>query len=148
MLGLDRYESWKSAWMNKDELNELSYISNQCNPEDVLLSSKLFFPDFIVDGEGVFLENKYDIDVVRCWLEKFNGDLHATERMINHMHIYDVFDGCSENVDDRVFEQLAAVIAFSWRLVLREKFSDRNFSVVVSNSDQDYGPVVTFFQII
>lgn len=107
-----------------------------------------FFPDFIVDGGGVFLESKYDGDVVKSWLEQFDGDLQATERMINHMHIYDVFEGCSEGVDDRVFEQLAEVIALSWRLVLREKFADKKFSVLVSNSDQDYGPVVTFFQII
>ncbi|MBC3411624.1 hypothetical protein HU720_09960 [Pseudomonas sp. SWRI51] len=148
MIGLVRYESWKSEWAKKDEIDELSYISNNCSPEDVLLSSKLFFPDFIVDGDGVFLESKYDGVVVESWLEQFGGDLQATERMINHTHIYDVFEGCSEDVDDRVFEQLAEVIALSWRLVLREKFADKVFSVVVSNSDQDYGPVVTFFQII
>ncbi|WP_411384038.1 hypothetical protein ACK3BK_07635 [Pseudomonas sp. L7] len=147
MFGLVRYESWKSGWAEKDEIDEFSYISSQCNPEDVLLSSRLFFPDFVVDGNGVFLESKYDGGVVRCWLDQFNGDVQATEKMINHMHIYDVFEGCSEDVDNRVFEQLAEVMAFSWRLVLREKFSDKKFSVVVSNSDQDYGPVITFFQI-
>lgn len=148
MFGLVRYESWKSGWAKKDEIDEYSYISSQCNPEDVLLSSKLFFPDFVVDRNGVFLESKYDSSVVGCWLEKFHGDLQATEKMINHIHIYDVFEGCSEDVDNRVFVQLAEVMAFSWRLVLREKFSDKNFNVLVSNSDQDYGPVITFFQII
>ncbi|WP_434673526.1 hypothetical protein [Pseudomonas sp. R1-15] len=148
MIGLVRYGSWKSEWAKKDEIDEFSYISNKCNPEDVLLSCKLFFPDFIVDGGGVFLESKYDGGVVESWLEQFDGDLQATERMINHTHIYDVFEGCSEDVDDRVFEQLAEVIALSWRLVLREKFADKDFSVVVSNSDQEYGPVVTFFQVI
>ncbi len=43
MIGLVRYESWKSEWAKKDEIDELSYISNKYSPEDVLLSCKLFF---------------------------------------------------------------------------------------------------------
>lgn len=148
LVGLVRYESWKSGWVEKDKVDEFSYISNTCNPEDVLLSCKLFFPDFIVEGGGVFLENKYDNDAFESWFKKFSGDLQATEKMINHTHLYDVFDGCSEDVDDRVFEQLAEVVALSWRLVLSDKFPQKKFNVVVSNSDQDYGPVVTFYQMI
>lgn len=147
-LGLSRYEVWKAGWVEKDKVNELSYISSVCNPEDVLLSCKLFFPDFVVVREGVFLESKYDDGAVECWLKQFDGDLRATERMINHTHLYDVFDGCSEDVDDRVFNQLAEVMALSWRLVLGSKFPERKFIVEVSNSDQDYGPVVTFYQSI
>ena len=96
MFGLVRYESWKSGWAEKDEVDELSYISSQCNPEDVLLSSRLFFPDFVVDRNGVFLESKYDGGVVRCWLDQFNGDVQATEKMINLC--YCEFSACAINV--------------------------------------------------
>ncbi|QJI32078.1 hypothetical protein HKK55_26365 [Pseudomonas sp. ADAK18] len=148
LVGLARYELWKSGWAEKDKVDEFSYISNMCNPEDVLLSSKIFFPDFVVAKEGVFLENKYDYEIFSCWFKQFDGDLQATEKMINHTHLYDVFDGCSEDIDDSVFEQLAEVVALSWRLVLSNKFPERKFNVEVSNSDQDYGPVVTFYEII
>ncbi|WP_164487536.1 hypothetical protein [Pseudomonas sp. R3-18-08] len=147
LVGLARYESWKSEWVKKDTIDEFSYISSKCHPEDVLLSCKLFFPDFVVVGDGVFLENKYDGNVFECWLKQFGGDLQATEKMINHTHLYDVFEGCSEDVDDRVFEQLAVAVALSWRLVLSDKFPGRKFTVDISNSDQDYGPVVTFWQV-
>ncbi|WP_053152059.1 hypothetical protein [Pseudomonas sp. Pf153] len=147
LVGLARYESWKSGWMEKENVDEYSYISDVCNPEDVLLSCKLFFPDFVVVGEGVFLESKYDGDIFDSWFKQFGGDLQAAEKMINHTHLYDVFDGCMEDIDDRVFKQLADVLALSWRLVLNDKFPDRRFNVDVSSSDQDYGPVVTFYQI-
>lgn len=145
-FGLSRYELWKSGWDNKSQVDEYSYISDQCNPEDVLLSCRIFFPDFVVVENGVFLERNYNSDAFLSWLEIFGGDLHAVERMINHTHLYDLFDGCVEDVDDRVFEQLAEVLAFSWKLILENKFPDRRFDVKISNSEQEYGPVVTFCQ--
>lgn len=146
-VGLARYESWKSEWVNKNNVDELSYLSSKCNPEDVLLSCKLFFPSFFVVGDGVFLESKYDSDIVNRWFDQFDGSLRLTEKMVNHIHLYDVFDGCSEKVDERVFEQLADAVAISWRMVLGHKFPKKKFNVEVSNSDQDYGPVVTFYQV-
>lgn len=145
-FGLSRYELWKSGWDNKSQVDEYSYISDQCNPEDVLLSCRIFFPDFVVVENGVFLERNYNSDAFLSWLEIFGGDLHAVERMINHTHLYDLFDGCVEEVDDRVFEQLAEVLVFSWKLILENKFPDRRFDVKISNSEQEYGPVVTFCQ--
>lgn len=67
--------------------------------------------------------------------------------MIDHAHLYDVFDGCSEDVDARVFEWLGEVVSLSWRLVLNDMFPERKCNVDVSSSDQDDGPVVTFFQM-
>ncbi|MFL9813613.1 hypothetical protein D7241_10185 [Stutzerimonas sp. VN223-3] len=134
--------------MEKDNVDEFSYLSSKCNPEDVLLSCKLFFPDLIVVGDGVFLESKYDSSVIDSWFKKFGGDLRSVEKMVNHIHLYDVFDGCAEEVDNRVFEQLADVMALSWRMVLSDKFAKRKFEVEVSNSDQSYGPVVTFYEVI
>ncbi|WP_233473233.1 hypothetical protein [Metapseudomonas otitidis] len=145
-FGLSRYELWKSGWDNKSQVDEYSYISDQCNPEDVLLSCRIFFPGFVVVENGVFLERNYNSDAFLSWLEIFGGDLHAVERMINHTHLYDLFDGCVEEVDDRVFEQLAEVLVFSWKLILENKFPDRRFDVKISNSEQEYGPVVTFCQ--
>lgn len=146
-VGLARYEAWKDGWVDKDKIDEFSYISSVCNPEDLLLSCKLLFPDFVVVQEGVFLEGKYDADIFVSWLKHFNGDLQATEKMLNHTHLYDVFDSCSGDIDDRIFEQLASVLALSWRLVLKDKFPERKFSVDISITDQDYGPIVTFYQL-
>ncbi|WP_446436407.1 hypothetical protein [Pseudomonas sp. 1152_12] len=146
--GLSRYELWASGWAKKDNIDIFSYVSAMCNPEDCLLFCRLLFPDFFVSQGAIFLSAKYDHDVFVVWLKKFDGDARAVEKIMNHTHLYDVFSGCTDEVDDVVFEQLAETIALSWRLVLKDKFPERKFSVDVSNSDQDYGPTVTFFQVI
>lgn len=146
--GLSKYELWRSQWADKSGIDIFSYVSDVCSPEDSLLFCRLLFPDFAVVGEAVILENKYDVDVFASWMKSFEGDIGAVERMLNHTHLYDVFAGCADKVDDVVFEQLCEIVALSWRLVLKDKFPERLFSVEVSNSDQDYGPVVTFFQVV
>ena len=135
LVALARYNAWKSQWAESCSVDELSYMGSECHPEDFLLFGKLLFPDLIVAGGGVFLANRYDVDV------------QAVERMINHTHIYDTFDGCSEDIDDRVFTQIADMIALSWRLSLSDKFPDKRFNVEVSNSELEYGPVITFYQM-
>ncbi|NUT69439.1 hypothetical protein HNP01_28640 [Pseudomonas corrugata] len=145
---MSRYESWASSWSKKDNVDIYSYVSAICKPEDCLLFCRFLFPDFFVSGGAVILSAKYDHDVFSVWLKKFDGDIHAVEKIMNHTHLYDVFAGCTDEVDDVVFEQLAEVIALSWRLVLKDKFPKGKFSVDVSNSDQDYGPTVTFYQLV
>ncbi|PAU59238.1 hypothetical protein [Pseudomonas sp. PICF141] len=146
--GLSKYELWRSQWADKNSVDVFAYMSDVCSPEDSLLFCRLLFPDFVVVGEAVILESKYNVDVFASWMQSFEGDIGAVERMLNHTHLYDVFAGCTDKVDDVVFEQLCEIVALSWRLVLKDKFPNRLFSVEVSNSDQDYGPVVTFFQVI
>ncbi|MBP5134117.1 hypothetical protein HUT02_35735, partial [Pseudomonas protegens] len=63
------------------------------------------------------------------------------------IHLYDVFSGTASDVGDVIFEQLADIFAVSWRLVLKDKFPEKKFSVEVSNTEQDYGPTIIFFQI-
>ena len=130
---LSNYELWKSGWENKNEIDIFSYISYEIRPEDLLILGKLVFPDFILDRGAVILEMNYEAE-------------KSVERFVNHTHIYDIFPGCSEDVEDEIFEQLAHMLSLSWRLILKEKFPDRDFSVLLSCSDQDYGPTITFFQ--
>ena len=148
LRGLHRYSAWKAGWADKDSIDVFSYISNECSPEDFLLCCKLLFPDFVIIDGAVLLEHKYEAGTFQSWVSQFNGDLCAIEKVVNHTHMYDVFEGCSDDVDEAVFTQLAEVICLSWRLLLRDKFPDKKFCVDVLNSDQEYGPVVTFYQVL
>lgn len=147
LYGLHRYPAWRAGWADKKSIDVFSYISSECNPEDLLLCSKLLLPDFVVVDGAVFLEHKYDAGAFDSWSTQFGGDLCAIEKMVNHTHTYDVFEGCTDDIDEAVFTQLAEVFSLSWRLLLRDKFPDREFCVDVRNSDQEYGPVVTFYQV-
>ncbi|HHQ4828143.1 TPA: hypothetical protein ACSQZH_006024 [Pseudomonas aeruginosa] len=143
---LSNYELWRSGWENKNEIDVFSYISYEIRPEELLILGKLVFPDFILDRGAVILEMNYEEKKFNDWMERLENDIQSVERFINHTHIYDIFSGCNEDVEDEIFEQLAHMLSLSWRLILKEKFPDRDFSVLLSCSDQDYGPTITFFQ--
>jgi hypothetical protein len=143
---LDKYESWKRGWKDQDEVDIFSYVSDMCSPEDMLLFCRVLFPDFVIFRGGIFLSRSFDVSVFNSWFEKLDGNMTSVERLMNHTHLYDLFSGCLEDVSDAIFLQLAEVLAVSWRLVLKDKFAEVDFSVNVTCSDRDYGPVVTFYQ--
>ncbi|WP_339457430.1 hypothetical protein [Pseudomonas sp. EA_65y_Pfl1_P120] len=142
-----KYERWKSQWRDQSELDEFSYISDVVHPEDALLFCKVLFPDFVLHESGVFLESRFTVEAFLDWMETCNNDVVAVEKVLNHMHLYDVFGGCRERVDEAVYEQLCRIVAQSWRMVLLSKFPERKFCVQAIVSDQEYGPVVTFSQV-
>ncbi|MEN1634588.1 hypothetical protein AAIH00_36440, partial [Pseudomonas aeruginosa] len=79
-------------------------------------------------GRGaVILEMNYEAEKFNGWMARFEDDIQSVERFVNHTHIYDIFSGCSEDVEDEIFEQLAHMLSLSWRLILKEKFPDRDF---------------------
>lgn len=142
-----KYEAWKNQWVDQKGVGVYSYISEQCHPEQMLLFSKVFFPDFLVVDGGVFLERNFTTEVFNARMVELNGDLARVEKILNNVHIYDLFDQCAEDVSDSIFLQLCNVLSFSWRLVLKEKFPTRLFCVEFCNSEKNYGPVITFYQL-
>lgn len=145
--GLRRYPAWRNSWENKDAIDVFSYISSECNPEDFLIFCKVLFPDFIEERNAIVLAKNFDENTFNVWFSQLNGSVSEVEKILNHTHIYDIFAGCPDDVEELVFEQLSEVIASSWRLILRDKFPDRNFVVEATCSEQQYGPIVTFFQV-
>lgn len=147
LTGLKRFAAWRAGWQEPASVDLFSYIEDVVSPEDSLIFCKWLFPDFVVFEDSVILEMKFDEPAFRVWLDHFSGDKAGVERMLNHTHLYDVFSGCGSAVDEVVFEQLSNVLAMSWRMVLKAQFPDRSFHVEAINSEQEYGPVVTFHEM-
>jgi hypothetical protein len=70
--------------------------------------------------------------------------LIALEKTINHIHIYDVFANCSDNVEDTVYENIGKLLQFFWSNYLRSKFPLKTIIVEYNNGTQVYGPTITF----
>ena len=141
------YCSWKKQWSSQEDLDVHSYIFDQCRPDHVLMFSNMLFPDFVVAEGGVFLGRNFSDEVFDTCFALASGDLSKTEQLLNVVRIYDVFGQGARDVSDDVFLQLCNVIGFSWRMVLKEKFPEKVFCVEVSNSEQNYGPDITFYQV-
>lgn len=140
-----KYKSWVEATGSSDDW--LSYIGFNIHPEDMLLVLKLVFPEFIVVDKCVFLKHKFHLDNYKEWKNNFSNQHKEIEKMINHTHLYDIFDQCTDHIDDIVFEEIGKILCRSWSQSLKLSFPNKNFSIDYSNSEYTYGPTLTFYQV-
>jgi hypothetical protein len=120
----------------------LDYLSYYVHPDVVRLVGRLLIPAFVEHEGGVFLRSQFSFKGYADWKKKL-GDVVAIEKVINHQHVYDLFATQGE-VAEASFEGVANLMAQSIRLALCYEFPDRVFNVYVTNTDQDYGPIVCF----
>lgn len=146
LLGLRKYQEWKSQWSDQQGLSIYSYISYSCEPEDVLIASRLFFPELIFIEGCVFLEFKYDPGVVGLLSSYGDQEKMEIERSVNRLALYDAFFGVSSEVSDLIYKQLCDVLVVSWGMVLNKAFPDFEFKVESSFSESEYGPSLTFYK--
>jgi hypothetical protein len=98
--------------------------------------SSLFWPDFVeVDG-ALILAEKYAEERFQNWYQHFQGDLTAIEKMMNHVHIEDLFmiGAHDDDLDNRVWDTVVSVLESCWRAATAARFL--NESVVV----ETWGP--------
>lgn len=140
-----KFNAWRDNWVDKSSISIIDYINFNIDPNDLIIIGKLFFPDFVeVDG-SVFLKEKYTRENYLMWLKDIEDPVEI-EKVINHVHIYDLFSNTEYDVEEFIFEEVAKILAFSWRLCLDSFFKEKKFNVIYSNTDKDYGPTITFYQ--
>lgn len=74
-----------------------------------------------------------------AWVGTFGGDRRQAEAMVNHVHLWDWFDG--DDSAESVFEFLGKLLAFMWQLKADRDFPQRPSTVTFSIGG--YGPEVT-----
>jgi len=77
------------------------------------------------------------------WWSVTGGRRQAIERVINHLHIWDL-DAQGDTPDDEPANAAAEAIATAWRARLAETFPTRAFEVEITD---DYGPTITLFSL-
>ncbi|MGR2741114.1 hypothetical protein ACUY1T_21940 [Billgrantia sp. Q4P2] len=123
----------------------LDYVNYYVHPDVVAVVGRLLVPAFVEHEGGVFLRNRFTLSGYASWKAEL-GEISAVEKMINHQHVYDLFS-TDDEITEASFENVANLMAQTLRLALCGSFSDRHFHVYVSNTDQDYGPVVGFHSV-
>ena len=148
LYDLKKYESWKHQWNDSDKIAINDYIMDFCHPEDLLIYSKIFYPNFISVENCIILKDRYVEENFLQWQKELNRNTHMIEKTLNHTHIYDIFGKLADDVSDSIFEQLSDIINMSWDMILKRSFPDKTFTVETIKSDMEYGPVVTFYQTV
>jgi hypothetical protein len=121
----------------------LEFIGARVGATAAVALAGFFWPTFIDQNGCVLLKEKYDPELFRQWEAKLRGDRPAIEAAINHVHLWDVFYGEAESVDDEALVYLADVLSKTWRSALREQFPSRSFVIDVSGDPDEYGPTIT-----
>jgi hypothetical protein len=90
----------------------------------------------------ILLARRFDPDTYNEWRSSLGTDVQTLERVLNHVHLYDLLDA----KDEALLLDLLDLMVVTWRDELRRAWPDRTFEVVADSSGEDYGPTITFFQ--
>lgn len=144
---LKRYETWRSQWKDPNSVGLGEYISDSCHPEDLLICiQQLLIPDFIIVDDCVLLYDRYEKNNFLQWKDKLSGENTLIEKVLNHIHIYDLFGSNADDVSDSIFRQVCKAMKCSWKMALKETFPEKVFIVESFDDDVGYGPSLTFYQ--
>ncbi len=132
------------------DLSMSDYLYYYGNLDLAVAFAEYFWPK-IVEVEGCYLlAPNYAKTSLTDWLDSLEGDKSRVEAVINHVHIYDLFENPTKNhgeYDLKVYEYLALTLQQSWRAALQMQFPEVKFDVTFATEPDDYGPTVTFYAV-
>lgn len=138
-----RFLAWKNKWSNPKDMDKFEYISSNVHPEDFLITKELLFPELVAYDDGIFLSKNFSIEVYQSMLPKNKTEI---EKDFNAFKVFELFEGCTDTVNEESFEEIGKLIQQAWTYYLNSKFPDKNILVELIIDESNYGPIVRFFQ--
>jgi hypothetical protein len=125
------------------------WASGSVTPEGLIAASRVLWPE-LVEHEGcVFRAEQFSVPNYEAWLKSTQGNRGAVERVVNHVHILDLFGGGAPELSYAQVVYLELTIAELLRAKLALEFPGRHFTVsIASTTEQDdlMDHEVTFWQ--
>ena len=112
-----------------------------------LTFAHLFWPEFVEVQGCVLLSRAYEQKTFDLWWQELSGDKRRIERVINHVHLHDVFTGDQDlelEVTNLALKELGEILVECWTCALAAQFPDRKFYVELRSEEQEYGPTIYF----
>lgn len=143
-------QSWQEC--NRGSFSVEDWIYHIGNFAHLIAYGRLLWPDFFEYDDCILrgapscvteaFENNY-----RTWLDRCQGDKIAVERVLNHLHICDLFGDPSGTEDQYVY--IGRFLQQTWQAKLNHDFPDRRFCIIFdereSENVEDYE--ITFWQL-
>ncbi|WP_150523382.1 hypothetical protein [Roseibium sediminis] len=136
---------WGGECLPPIEKAWLSHLNYFVHPDAVVAAARLLLPKFVEYEGGVFLEHNFTVERYLEWTTRL-AELSEVENMLNHQHVYDLF-AVTDDISDDSYQGIANLMAETINIALRVCYPNRQFRVIVSNTDEDYGPTVSFYSI-
>lgn len=139
-----KYKQENESWI--PNFSMWSYLNLRADFDLAAAFTKLFWPDFVEADGCILLKEHYDAENFRYWLARYNGDGRATEAMINHLHIRDLFLNSPTDVEypEQLHEYLVNALMFGWKQALATRFPNKQFVFTIRHN---YGPEISFQQV-
>lgn len=150
-IKLPAIAAWVAVAGNSRPL--LGYIREQVPFPHAFAVARLLWPRFIESRGCVFVKDISSVESLDQWWSELGGDIPAVESMLNHLHLWDLFDDSDSDVGEgnavveASLREFAELIAETWRLALSIEFPGRRFVVETSDGPNEYGPSVTFHSV-
>ncbi len=144
-LNLDKlpdFEKWRA--INGESFSMFDYIFASSHVEIAIAYTKVFWPDFFEYKGGYFLKDIFDESIYQQWEEKLKGNISEIEKVINHLHIEDLFQD-TESFSQQNILYLGSIIAEMWSARLSQLYPSVKFEV--NCEQEDYVTVISFCQI-
>lgn len=129
-------------WMAGGRFDPRGFLLATITVAEASVFLDLAWPEFVEYRGCVFLRWAFDPANADTWFDEL-GDAHAVEGVVNHLHLWDVFSLSVE-------EEYAATVALAermrqtWTAALANAFPAREFDVILTNEQDDYGPTLSF----
>jgi hypothetical protein len=138
-----------AKWYHREKTDFITYACINITPDLAITVTKLFWPDFILYEDGVFLQNRFRIATHSDWKNQLGADTSAIEKVMNHIHIAQ--DLLLHPFQDLSYQNIAyfgSVLINTWGAALRINYPDRTFQIT-GEKDGDFDDfVITFWQDI
>lgn len=110
--------------------------------------ASLFWPDFVEVNGALILAEHYTPENFQHWLEYWEGDLTGVEKMINDVHLEDLFmnNKIDDELDDRVWNTVMEVLEAMWKACVRTRFPNDTIVVEPFEPHDGSAPQLTIYR--
>jgi hypothetical protein len=118
-----------SLWNDGKGIDVDLWINGIGSFEHAIAYGNLFWPKF-VEHDGCIFVGGVDSKNYKIWLKKLRGDKAAIERLLNHLHLDDLFPNASaRTMKQKIY--LAKLIKEMWESKLKRDFPELEFEVIL-----------------
>ncbi|HSR68676.1 MAG TPA: hypothetical protein VLU25_12120 [Acidobacteriota bacterium] len=132
-------------WLSGKHGSVWDYLRVNGGAELAVAFTALYWPGFIEVDECVLLRENYQPRNFDEWWKELRGDRSRVEEIINHVHLWDLFDMDEAAVPNEGMEELGRILSLTWKCALHHQFPERKFEVHLALDDSEYGPTLSFY---
>ncbi len=136
---LPAFQEWSQKFT--PPMDSRDYVVHNVDVTAAVILSDLFYPELVIVRGCLLLADQYEHDNFTEWWTTLEGNTQDIERVVNHLHIWDLFTPAGP-IEEQALELLAQRVAQAWQMHAERQFPDRTVTVTVTD---DYGPTIVMF---